>query len=63
MPWVVTPPAVQHDIETLQGRIDRLQKQVEALTERAEKTSQPSSKPPSSTRIFLQILRHGIEIG
>jgi hypothetical protein len=63
MDWVVTPPAVQDDIETFQGRLDRLQKQVETLTERAEKTSQPSSKPPSSARIFLQILRNGIKIG
>jgi transposase len=50
--WAVTPPAVQDYIETLQGRVAQLQKQVETLQGRVEKTSQTSSKPPSSDSPF-----------
>jgi transposase len=52
MDWEVTPLAVQDYIRTLQGRIDELQKQVEALQGRVEQTSQTSSKPPSSDSPF-----------
>jgi hypothetical protein len=52
MDWAITPPAVQDYIETLQGRIHQLQNQVETLTGRLEKTSQTSSKPPSSDSPF-----------
>jgi transposase len=48
MEWRITPPAVQNYIETLQGRVGQLQKQVDTLQGRVEKTSQTSSKPPSS---------------
>jgi transposase len=57
MDWVITPPAVQDYIETLQGRINQLQKQVEALQGQVEKTSQTSSKPPSSDSPFNKTKR------
>jgi transposase len=52
MDWELTPPAVQDDIERLRQHIQQLEKQVETLQGRAEKTSQTSSKPPSSDSPF-----------
>jgi transposase len=52
MDWELTPPAVQHYIERLRQQIKQLEKQVETLQGRVEKTSQTSSKPPSSDSPF-----------
>jgi transposase len=46
--WELTPPAVQTHLQGLQQRVRQLEKQVETLQGRVEKTSQTSSKPPSS---------------
>ena len=54
MDWEVTPPAVQDYIRTLQGRVAQLQNPVETLQGRVEKTSQTSSKPPSSDSPYKQ---------
>jgi transposase len=57
--WELTPPAVQDYITTqnqqitqFQTQIEQLQKQVETLQGRVDKTSQTSSKPPSSDSPF-----------
>ena len=57
--WHQTPPSVQRYILTLQQQlgdlkqqVDQLQKQVELLQGRMDKTSQTSSKPPSSDSPF-----------
>ncbi len=57
--WELTPPAVQaylnnqnQQIAQFQRQIDQLQTQVETLQGRGEKTSQTSSKPPSSDSPF-----------
>jgi transposase len=52
MDWELTPPAVQDYIERLRQHIKQLEKQVETLQGRVEKTSQTSSKPPSSDSPF-----------
>ena len=52
MDWELTPPAVQDYIRTLRERVSQLEKQVETLQGRVEKTSQTSSKPPSSDSPF-----------
>jgi len=52
MDWELTPPAVQDDIQSLHQQIKHLQKQVDTLQGRVEKTSQTSSKPPSSDSSF-----------
>jgi transposase len=52
MDWELTPPAVQDDIQSLHQQIKQLQQQVETLQGRVEKTSQTSSKPPSSDSPF-----------
>jgi transposase len=59
MEWDLTPPAVQdyikyqnQQIAQFQTQIDQLQQQVETLQGRVEKTSQTSSKPPSSDSPF-----------
>lgn len=52
MDWELTPPAVQDYIDRLHQQIQQLEKQVETLQGRVEKTSQTSSKPPSSDSPF-----------
>ncbi len=52
MDWELTPPAVQDDIDSLRQQINQLEKQVETLQGRVEKTSPTSSKPPSSDSPF-----------
>jgi transposase len=52
MDWELTPPAVQDYIRPLRERVSQLEKQVETLPGRVEKTSQTSSKPPSSDSPF-----------
>jgi len=52
MDWELTPPAVQDDLQSLHQQIKQLQTQVETLQGRVEKTSQTSSKPPSSDAPF-----------
>lgn len=52
MDWELTPPAVQDYIESLHQQIKELQQHVETLQGRVEKTSQTSSKPPSSDSPF-----------
>ena len=52
MDWELTPPAVQNYIQSLHQQIKQLEKQVETLQGRVEKTSQTSSKPPSSDSPF-----------
>jgi len=52
MDWELTPPAVQDDIQSLHQQIKQLQPHVETLQGRVEKTSQTSSKPPSSDSPF-----------
>jgi len=52
MDWELTPPAVQDYVERLRQHIKQLEKQVETLQGRVEKTSQTSSKPPSSDSPF-----------
>jgi transposase len=46
--WKLTPPAVQAHLQSLQQRVNQLEKQVDTLQGRVEQTSQTSSKPPSS---------------
>ena len=48
MDWELTPPAVQNYIDRLRQQIKALEKQVETLQGQVGKTSQTSSKPPSS---------------
>lgn len=50
--WERTPPAVQDYIDRLQQQIKTLEKQVDTLQGRVNKTSQTSSKPPSSDSPF-----------
>lgn len=50
--WALTPPAVQAHVQSQQQRINELEKQIETLQGRVEKTSQTSSKPPSSDSPF-----------
>lgn len=50
--WELTPPAVQDDLQSLHQQIKHLQQQVDTLPGRVEKTSQTSSKPPSSDSPF-----------
>jgi len=57
--WHQTPPSVQRHVTTLeqqlgefQTQVDQLRKQVDVLQGRADKTSQTSSKPPSSDSPF-----------
>src|SRR5262249_545105 len=57
--WELTPLPVQdylksqnQQIAQLQSQIEQLQQQVEALHERLAKTSETSSKPPSSDSPF-----------
>ena len=57
--WELTPPAVQefittqnHQIAQFQTQIEQLQQQVDQLQGRVAKTSQTSSKPPSSDSPF-----------
>jgi transposase len=52
MDWELTPPAVQDDIPSLHQQIKHLQQHVDTLQGRVEKTSQTSSKPPSSASPF-----------
>jgi transposase len=52
MDWERTPPTVQDYIDRLHQQIKQLEKQVETLQGRVEKTSQTSSKPPSSDSPF-----------
>jgi len=52
MDWELTPPAVQDDSQRLHQQIKQLQQQVDTLQGRGEKTSQTSSKPPSSDSPF-----------
>src|SRR6266487_2665346 len=50
--WALTPPAVQAHMQRLQQRVHQLEQQVETLQGRVERTSQTSSKPPSSDSPF-----------
>jgi hypothetical protein len=52
MEWDLAPPAVQDDIKSQNQQIAQLQTQIETLQGRVEKTSQTSSKPPSSDAPF-----------
>lgn len=52
MDWELTPPTVQEYIHSLHQQIKQLQTQVETLQGRVKKTSQTSSKPPSSDSPF-----------
>ena len=52
MEWALTPPAVQAHVPHLQQRVHQLEQQVETLQGRVERTSQTSSKPPSSDSPF-----------
>ena len=52
MEWAITPPTVQSHLLGLQQRVYQLQQQVDTLQGRVEKTSQTSSKPPSSDSPF-----------
>jgi transposase len=52
MDWELTPPAVQNYIDRLRQQIKALEKQVETLQGQVGKTSQTSSKPPSSDSPF-----------
>jgi len=52
MEWDFTPPAVQNYIKSQNQQIAQLQKQIETLQGRVEKTSQTSSRPPSSDSPF-----------
>jgi len=52
MDWELTPPAVQDYIERLRQQIKQLEQQVDTLQGRVDKTSQTSSKPPSSDSPF-----------
>lgn len=50
--WDKTPPAVQAYLLSLHQRLDQLQQQIDQLQGRLDKTSQTSSKPPSSDSPF-----------
>ena len=50
--WENTPPAVQAYLLSLHQRLDQLQQQIDQLQGRLAKTSQTSSKPPSSDSPF-----------
>ena len=52
MDWERTPPAVQDYIQSLRQQIKQLEEQVETLQGQVAKTSQTSSKPPSSDSPF-----------
>src|SRR5919109_305627 len=52
MEWALTPPAVQAYVQRLQQRVHQLEQQVETLQGRVKRTSQTSSKPPSSDSPF-----------
>jgi transposase len=52
MEWDITPPAVQDHVRRLQERVRQLQSQVDTLQGQVGKTSQTSSKPPSSDSPF-----------
>jgi transposase len=52
MDWERTPPAVQDYIQRLRHQIKHLEKQVDTLQGQVAKTSQTSSKPPSSDSPF-----------
>lgn len=62
--WQQTPPSVrnhvvelQNQLNDLQKQYDQLRKQVDMLQGRVDKTSQPSSKPPSSDSPFQKPTR------
>jgi transposase len=55
--WELTPPAVQAHLQSLQQRVNQLEKQVETLQGRVEQSSQTSSKPPSSDSPFQKPTR------
>jgi transposase len=55
--WELTPPAVQAHVQSLQQRVNQLEKQVETLPGRVEQTSQTSRKPPSSDSPFQKPTR------
>lgn len=50
--WNITPPAVQEHVRRLQEHVRQLQHQVDTLQGQVGKTSQTSSKPPSSDSPF-----------
>lgn len=52
MDWELPPPAVQEYIQSLHQRLKQLQTPVDTLQDQVEKTSQTSSKPPSSDSPF-----------
>ncbi|ETX02877.1 MAG: hypothetical protein ETSY2_34645 [Candidatus Entotheonella gemina] len=52
MAWEQTPPAVRDYIDSLHQQIQDLEKQVDTLQGRVDKTSKTSSKPPSSDSPF-----------
>jgi transposase len=52
MDWERTPPAVQDYIQSLRQQIQQLEQQVDTLQGQVAKTSQTSSKPPSSDSPF-----------
>ena len=52
MEWNITPPAVQEHVRRLQQQVRQLQNQVDTLQGQVGKTSQTSSKPPSSDSPF-----------
>src|SRR5262249_56379701 len=50
--WNIPPPAVQEYVRRLQEHVRQLQHQVDTLQGQVGKTSQTSSKPPSSDSPF-----------
>jgi transposase len=58
MDWERTPPAVRDYIDNLHQQIKDLEKQVETLQGQVAKTSQTSSKSPSSDSPFNKPKRH-----
>lgn len=58
MEWEQTPPAVRDYIDSLHKQIQDLEKQVDTLQGRVDKTSQTSSKPPSSDSPFNKSKRN-----
>lgn len=59
MDWERTPPAVQDYIQSLHQQIKQLEQQVDTLQGQVAKTSQTSSKPPSSDSPFTKPKRQG----
>jgi len=57
MDWAVIPPAVQDYIETLQGRVNQLQNQVDTPQGRVEKTAQSPSAKRASGRLWPALER------